>query len=144
MDPRGGLHPITSSYHGRAAASAGTTACTGPLITTREVVATPEAKALLHAKSGAVAADMESSFIVAQAASFGCPVLVIRAVLDGAGEGLAPELTRLVTPEGNLRLTRALALSVTRPAVLPGALTLRRRTHQALRAVARVLAALVE
>ena len=143
MEPTGELHPVATAHHERAAACAATTVCTGPLITTLDVVGTPEAKASLHAWSGAVAADMESAFIVARATASDCPALVVRAVSDGAGERLPLELVRLVTPHGSLRLTRALTLAVTRPAVLPRALTLKRRTDQALRAVAGVLAALV-
>jgi adenosylhomocysteine nucleosidase len=142
MEPPGDPHPIASDHHRAALARGGATAWTGPLITTREVVRTPEAKAALFAASGAVAADMESAVIVARAAGAGCPALVVRGVSDGAGESLAPELTGLVTREGRLRLGRALALTVTRPATLSEALGLRRRTYQALGAVARVLAAL--
>ena len=143
MGPTGELQPVAAAHHQRAAGCAPTTVCTGPLITTRDVVGTPEAKASLHARSGAVAADMESAFIVARATAADCPALVVRAVWDGAGERLPLELVRLVTPHGSLRFTRALALAVTRPSVLPRAFTLRRRTDQALRAVAGVLAALL-
>jgi len=143
IDAAGDPHPIATPHHRAAVAGAGATACTGPLITTLGVVATPEAKAALFAASGAVAADMESAVIVARAAAAGYPALVVRAISDSASQSLPPELTRLVTPDGRLRLARALAMTVTRPATLPGALELRRRTHQALRAVARVLAALI-
>ena len=142
MGPTGEPQPVAASHHQRAAACAPTTVCTGPLITTRDVVGTPEAKASLHARSGAVAADMESAVIVARATASDCPALVIRAVSDSAGENLPLELVRLVTPRGSLRLSRAFVLAVTRPALLPRALTLRHRTDQALRAVAGVLAAL--
>jgi adenosylhomocysteine nucleosidase len=143
MGPTGELPPVAAAFHQRAVACAPATVCTGPLVTTGDVVATPEAKASLRGRSGAVAADMESAFIVARATASGCPALVVRAVSDSAGESLPLELVRLVTPRGSLRLTRALALAVTCPSVLPRALTLRRRTGQALRAVAGVLAALL-
>ncbi len=139
----GELHPIAAAHHRAAVTRAGGSACTGPLVTTREVVATPEAKAALFVASGAVAADMESAVIVARAVAAGCPALVVRGVSDSAGQGLPAELTHLVTPEGRLRLARALVLGVTRPATLPRALGLGRRTRQALAAVARVLAALI-
>jgi hypothetical protein len=51
------------------------------------------------------------------------------------------ELIGLVTEAGKLRTARALALSVTRPHVLPRALALRHATQRALAAVARLLAA---
>ncbi len=118
-------------------------AWTGTLVTTREVVRTPGAKAALFAASGAVATDMESAAIVARAASCGCSALVIRAVSDSAGQSLAPELARLVTPEGKIQWGRALTLIVARPAALPEAFGLGRRTRRARGAVARALAALI-
>ena len=143
IDAEGVTHRLAPTHHRAAMASAGATAWTGALITTREVVATPATKALLFARSGAVAVDMESGVIAARAARSGYQALVVRAVSDDAGQCLPPELTRLVTPEGRLRLTAALALGVTRPAMLPGAFELRQRTRLALRAVARTLAAMI-
>jgi adenosylhomocysteine nucleosidase len=142
LGPTGELRAVASATHRAAVARAGGTACAGLLVTTREVVATPAAKAALHAASGAVAADMESVFILARAAEFGCPALVVRAVSDSADECLSLELARLVTLAGGLRLTRALALMSTRPVLVARAIALGRRTHRALRAVAPALAAL--
>jgi adenosylhomocysteine nucleosidase len=143
IDAVGVAHPLAPTHHRAAVARAGATVSTGLLVTTREVVATPETKAALFARSGAVAVDMESAIIAERAAQSGYPALVIRAVSDDAGQSLPPELTRLVTREGRLRLAGALALSVTRPGMLPGAFELRQRTRLALRAVARTLAALI-
>jgi adenosylhomocysteine nucleosidase len=137
----GESHPIEASYH-QVAARANPGACVGHLVTTSEVVTTPEAKASLRAACGADAVDMESAVIVARAAACGCPALVIRAVSDSAREYLSPELVGLVRPEGGLRVTRALALTLAHPLVLSRALTLRRRTLEALAAVAVALAAL--
>ena len=66
LGPAGELLNVTPSDH-RAAAALAPSAPTGRLITTREVIATPEAKAALFARTGAVAADMESSVILAAA-----------------------------------------------------------------------------
>jgi adenosylhomocysteine nucleosidase len=140
LGPTGELHALGSAAHRAAVARAG--ACAGLLVTTREVVSTPTAKAALHAASGAVAADMESAFILARAAASGCAALVVRAVSDPADESLPLELVRLVAPAGGLRLVRALALVGARPALVPRAVALRHRTHRALRAVAPALAAL--
>jgi len=113
----------------------------GTLATSRDVVTTAEAKAALFSRTGAVAVDMESSLILAHAAGAGCPTLVVRAVADTASETLPSELAALVSDEGKLRTGRALALTITRPRVLPRALALRRATHRALAAVAHLLAA---
>lgn len=143
IDVAGVPHPLSPLHHRAAVARAGGPASTGPLITTRAVLTTSETKASLFARSGAVAVDMESAVIAARAAQSGYPALVVRAVSDDAGQSLPAEFIRLVTPEGRLRLAGALALGVTRPAMLPGAFELRRRTHRALRAVARTLAAMI-
>ena len=140
LGPAGELANVTPGHH-RAAAAVAPSALTGRLITTREVIATPEAKATLFARTGAVAADMESSMILAAAASAGLPSLVVRAVSDAAHDVLPPELIRLVTPEGRLRVAGAVALFA-RPAVLPRAIELRRATRRALGKVALLLAAL--
>jgi hypothetical protein len=68
---------------------------------------------------------------------------VVRGVADAAGESLPPELIGLMSPDGKLRTARALALTVTRPLVLPRALALRRGTLRGLAAVARLLIAFV-
>jgi len=142
LGPTGELHALGSAAHRVAVAHAGASVCAGLLVTTREVVATPAAKAALRAASGAVAADMESAFILTRATASGCPALVVRAVSDCADESLPLELVRLVTPAGGLRLARSLALVSARPALVPRVMALRRRTHRALRAVAPALAAL--
>ena len=143
IGPTGDTQRIEPAYHRAAVVAGGTGTCTAPLVTTRKIVATPGDKAALFAASGAAAVDMESAVIVRRAAAAGFPALVVRGVSDAAEHSLPPELTRLVGPEGTLRLGRALALGVTRPATLPRAIELRRRTRRALAAVARVLAALV-
>jgi hypothetical protein len=131
---------VTPTAYARAAAL-GTAARHGTLLTTRDVVATPTDKAALHARTGAVAVDMESSLILTFAAGAGCPTLVVRGVSDAAGESVPPELIGLVTEAGKLRPGRVLALGVTRPYVLPRALALRHATQRALAAVARLLTA---
>jgi adenosylhomocysteine nucleosidase len=141
LGPTGELANVTPSHH-RAAWALAPSARAGRLITMREVIATPEAKAALFARTGAVAVDMESSVILAHAATAGCPTLVVRGVSDTARESLPPELIGLVTPAGRLSTVRALTLTVTRPRVLPRALALRQATRRALIAVARLLAAL--
>jgi adenosylhomocysteine nucleosidase len=141
LGPTGELVNVTPSHH-RLAAALAPSAPTGRLITTREVIATPEAKAALFARTGAVAADMESSLILAAAAAAGLPSLVVRAVSDAAHDALPPELIRLVTPEGRLRVAGAVGL-IAHPAVVPRAIELRRATRRALGKVAELLAALI-
>ncbi len=116
---------------------------TGLLLTTSEVVASPEAKAECWRKTGASGVDMESAAILSWASSEGCPALVVRAVSDTADQSLPPALVGLVNAEGRLRTGRALALALTHPATIPQALILRRGAQQALKSVARLIATLV-
>ena len=143
IDEAGVSHALRTTHHRAAVSAAPTTAWTGPLVTTRDVVSTPGAKGSLFAASGAVAVDMESAVIAARAARSGYPALVIRAVSDDARHCLPPELTRLVTPEGRLRFAGAIALTVKRPAMLHGAFELRERTRRALDAVAGTLGSMI-
>ena len=140
LGPDGERLNVTPTRHRQALELAGS-ARVGVLATSRDVVATTEAKAALFARTGALAVDMESSLILTHAAGAGCPALVVRGVSDTAAESLPPELVDLVSPAGKLRPVRALAL-LARPRVLPRALALRQATRRALAAVARVLAAL--
>jgi hypothetical protein len=141
LGPGGERLNVTPTPHRQVTELAGS-ARGGTLTTSREVVATVEAKAALFASTGAVAVDMESSLILAHAATAGCPTLVVRGVSDAASQDLPVELVDLMTPAGTLRPLRALALTLTRPRLLPRALALRQATRQALTAVARVLGAL--
>lgn len=141
LGPGGERLNVTPTRHRQATDLAGA-ARGGTLVTSREVAATAEAKAALFESSGAVAVDMESAVILTHAGSAGCPTLVVRGVSDAAGESVPIELIELMTPEGKLRPGRALALTVTRPRLLPRALALRQATRLALTAVARVIAAI--
>jgi adenosylhomocysteine nucleosidase len=141
LGPSGERLNVTPTRH-RQASDLGGSARGGTLVTSREVVATAAAKAALFASTGAVAVDMESSVILAHAGAAGCPTLVVRGVSDRANESVPLELIELITPAGKLRPVRALALTVTRPRLLPRALALGQATRRALTAVARVLAGL--
>ena len=141
LGPSGERLNVTPTRHRQASELGGSTRG-GTLVTSREVVATAAAKAALFASTGAVAVDMESSVILAHAAAAGCPTLVVRGVSDRADESVPLELIELITAGGKLRPVRALALTVTRPRLLPRALALGQATRRALTAVARVLAGL--
>jgi len=114
----------------------------GCLVSAPEIVATPADKARLYRDTGAVAVDMESAAIVGAAAAAGLPWLVLRGVSDGAGVALPPGLARLVGDQGRIRITSAVALALTRPRAIAGAIELGRNTRRALARVARALAVL--
>jgi hypothetical protein len=132
---------VTAGVHASAVRLAGG-ADTGLLLTSSELVATPEAKAQCWHATGAAAVDMESATILAWASGQGCPSLVVRAVGDTARQRLPSALVGLVTPEGKLRTRRAVALVLTRPLTIPHALALREGVRTALKRIARLLAIL--
>ena len=114
----------------------------GTLATVADVVTTPEAKARLWLETAALAADMESAAIVRWARAQGARVGVIRGVSDSAMQGVPADLAALVGADGRVSAGRAARAILARPTSLGSALTLRRGTTAALRAVATALAAL--
>lgn len=141
LGPAGERLNVTPGAHAAAVKLAGG-ARKGLLLTSIDAVGTPEAKAQRWLSTGASAVDMESAAILAWASGQGCPSLVVRAVSDNARQHVPLELIGLVTPQGKLRTGRAVALALTHPRTIPHALILRRGTGQALKAVARLIAAL--
>ncbi len=141
LDPGGRRLNVTPGAHATAVEVA-EGAWTGLLLTSRDVVATPETKASLREESGAFAVDMESALIVAWASSHGCPSLVIRAVSDTASQEIPASLIGLVTREGRLRSGRAIVGALSCPRAIPRALALRRGTAIGLKRIARLVTAL--
>lgn len=112
----------------------------GTLLTVREVVATAAAKARLWMETGALAVDMESAVIAEWARRRGVPVAAVRGVSDTAAEAVPPDLAAVVEPGGRVATARALRAVLARPRAIADAMTLRRGTERALRAVAAALA----
>jgi adenosylhomocysteine nucleosidase len=131
---------ITASAGQRDAAAAGAHAHTGAMVSSSQIVATPEAKAALRAATSGMAVDMESAAIVEAAAAHGCASMVLRGVSDDARETLPEALMNLMGADGRIRGGGVLALA--RPGVLASALRLRRATRRALLSVAGSLARL--
>ena len=114
----------------------------GTLLTVREVVGTPEAKARLWIETGAQAVDMESAEIVGWARARALPVAVVRGVSDTARQAVPADLASMVEPGGRIRTTRALRAVLSRPRALADALALGRGAAAALTTVAAALAKL--
>jgi nucleoside phosphorylase len=122
-----------------AARRAGCRVSTDPVVEVTDILATPEAKAMLRRNTGAAGADLESAAILRTARKRGVPAVVIRGVSDTASQRLAPELTTLLDSAGGVRPASAVALAVRRPSLIPNALALRRGAGKALDAVAAAL-----
>ncbi len=98
------------------------------------------AKASLHARSGALAVDMESGAAARFAAARGLPFAALRAVADGPGEALPRAAAVGLNPDGSPAPGRVLAALLRRPRELPALLRLARASAAAHAALARVLA----
>jgi nucleoside phosphorylase len=113
----------------------------GPLVTVREVAATPEAKAVLWRDHQAIGVDMESAHVLAWAGTAGFPAAAVRAVSDGPVEDVPPALLRALSPDGRARWGAVLGW-VTRPAAAGAAWRLWRQGRTGLDRLAEALLAL--
>ncbi|MBI3456263.1 MAG: hypothetical protein HY002_10800 [Candidatus Rokubacteria bacterium] len=111
----------------------------GRILTVREAVATPRAKAECWQTHGALAVDMESAHVLDWARRAGLPALAVRAIADGPADVLPPALLRAVGPAGAVELPAVLGW-VVRPGLVGSAWRLWRRSRAALDQLARFLA----
>ena len=114
------LYPVDATLRAALAHRLGVPIHGGTLITTSEVIRTPETKAELHRAHGVVAVDMESAAIAEVAAEHGIAFAAIRAISDTASDPLPRGMTLAVDPEtGSLRPSGVARLLLTRPHLVP-------------------------
>jgi len=138
----GDCYSLTGAWHTRAVEHTVDAApVLGPLAETVSLLPGPSAKAALQARTGAIAADMESAAVVRVARDSRLPVLVVRAVLDAADVTLPEAWSRVAGPDGGLRPGAVIAAAA-RPALWKDGLALarcRRLAARSLRAAAPLL-----
>ena len=110
----------------------------GELLSAEEIISTPRGKAQAASESGAVAVDLESAAIGEAALASGKPFVVVRVILDGAGDRL-PDVEGLVDQTGN-RDPRAALKIARRPAQWLRVIVLARRFRKARAALKRCAA----
>ncbi|HEY0205470.1 MAG TPA: nucleoside phosphorylase, partial [Acetobacteraceae bacterium] len=88
------------------------------------ILATTDAKAALHARTGAVAVDLESAAVARIAARHGVPFAVLRAVCDPAGRGLPRAALAALDSQGHIGPWRVAAAILARPGDIPGLIAL--------------------
>ncbi|MEE9254216.1 MAG: purine and other phosphorylase-like protein, family 1 [Pseudomonadales bacterium] len=114
------LYCVDARLRSALAQSLGVPIHGGTLITTDEVIRTPETKAELHRTHGAVAVDMESAAIAEAAADHGLPFAAIRAISDTACDALPRGITLVVDSEtGMIKPSGVARLLLTRPHLVP-------------------------
>lgn len=131
----------------RAAVEAGIPFQVGDALTVAQVVARPAEKAALRSSTTLDVVEMEGYWVAAVAHRLGLPFLAVRSISDIAVDPL-PELPGLITPEGEMRVGRALLCVLRRPSLLPGLARMAIGSRRAVanlglfsKAFARVLAA---
>jgi adenosylhomocysteine nucleosidase len=89
-----------------------------------EVVASAAAKATLHARTGAVAVDLESAAVARTARRHGLPFAVLRAVCDGAGRDLPRAALVALDGAGRIGGLRVAWAAASRPWEISGLIRL--------------------
>lgn len=114
--------------------------CTvGDLAEARAVLRTAQDKRDLRAATGAEVADMESAAVAMVARRAGLPFLTIRAICDGASQGVPGAALAALGEEGGLRLGPLLAALACSPAETPALVRLAVGFGRARRSLARVV-----
>jgi hopanoid-associated phosphorylase len=88
---------------------------TGPLTQSPTVLRSPEEKAALFNRSGAIAVDMESAAVAQVALLAGLPFMAIRAISDPANMSIPPRAMAAIDESGRLRPLRLLKRLVRHP-----------------------------
>ncbi len=123
---------------------AGGTVHTGRLVTVERVMTSALERSRLREATGADAVDMESSAVLAVAASRGIPAVCARAILDEHDFELPFDFGKILTPDGRPRLVRAVSAVVANPAGLAKLLPLRARAKAAAQSLAELISKVVE
>lgn len=108
----------------------------GPVLGSRTILATEDAKRSAWRETGALAVDMESAVVARAAHTAGIPFLVLRAIADPAVRELPSAALIPLAENGTPALSRVLAEVLRRPRQIPTLLGLAREVRQALAALA--------
>jgi adenosylhomocysteine nucleosidase len=112
----------------------------GILVTSRHIVAHPNAKADLSVRSGACAVDMETAGMVEVADQAGLPWVAVRAIVDGAGEFLPKACLTMLREDGSIAAGRVLQMICRSPELLWQLLRLARHMATARRHLSQAFA----
>lgn len=115
----------------------------GSIHTSGHIVATPEEKGELFARTGAVAVDMESEVVREYARSLGVRFATIRAISDAARDAIDPAVLRLVDEWGRPRAAAVARALLRSPALLPHLMRLGANANRAAASLTGALPVLV-
>ncbi len=111
-------------------------AVSGPVLGSRDILATEEDKAQAWRKTGALAVDLESAIVARAAEAAGIPFLVLRTIADPARRELPPAALIPLAEDGTPAFSRVVAEVLRRPHQIAALFGLARETRQALMALA--------
>ncbi len=109
----------------------------GPIVASDTVVESPERKAALYAKTGALAVDMESAVAARFALARKLPFAVLRVISDDANHVLPPAALSAMKPDGGIAVGRVLGSLLRRPLQLPALIRTGRTSSKAFRELLR-------
>jgi adenosylhomocysteine nucleosidase len=137
--PDGTRYPVDEAWRARITGLVETVE--GDVLGSDAIVGTADEKAVLHARTGAIAVDLESAVVAEAAARKGLPFIVIRAIADPAECDLPSAAHIALTPDGAPDIGGILASVLREPSQISGLVRLAREARLALRALARAIAA---
>lgn len=110
---------LTNALH-KMISDGGTGIAKGLILCKKEPVTSTREKKELYRETGALAVDMESAAVSAEADRVGSKFAVLRAVCDPAHMSLPFDPAAILKPDGDIRYGALLSLVLSRPARLPG------------------------
>ena len=125
---------------GRSLASAGLAYSTGAILTSHRVLATGAEKRRAKESTGAIAVDMETAAIAAEASVRGLPFVAIRAVLDEVDDEVVG--AEMADEDGNVRPLAATSYLMRNPATMLKLPRMIRNLSRATAAIADALTAI--
>ena len=125
---------------GRSLAIAGIAYSTGAILTSHRVLATGAEKRRAKQSTGAIAVDMETAAIAAEAAARGIPFVAIRAVLDEVDDEIVG--AAMADEVGNVRPLAATSYLIRNPATMLKLPRMIRNLSRATTAIADALTAI--
>ena len=125
---------------GRSLATAGIAYSTGAILTSHRVLATGAEKRRAKENTGAIAVDMETAAIAAEAAARGLPFVAIRAVLDEVDDEVVG--AEMADADGNVRPLAATSYLIRNPATMLKLPRMIRNLSRATAAIADALTAI--
>ncbi|MFN0041619.1 MAG: nucleoside phosphorylase [Alphaproteobacteria bacterium] len=138
LDADGRVFETDATWRVRLGALAGAHE-SGAILGSERALATTADKAHAHARTGALAVDMESHEVARVAHAHGVPFIAVRAVADPAGRGIPTAALHGIAPDGGTRPLAVICATLARPWQLPALLRLAgdsRRAALTLRRVA--------